>query len=187
MTEPKNKILMGVIAAPHGIKGEVRIKSFSDDPLSLSRYQPLYNEVGREVKILKLRLDKTKLIAQIDGVTDRNEAQELQGMRLFIDRQALDDDLEEDEFYQADLLGFRVVVRDEQGMGQGREEEIGHISGFFNFGAGDLIEVRATSGKSWLIPFSRAAVPVIDKLNQKMEIEPQAAGLVESEEGTEPS
>jgi len=178
MTVSKNKILMGVIAAPHGIKGEVRIKSFSDDPLSLSRYQPLYNETGREVKILKLRLDKTKLIAQIDRVTDRNEARELQGTQLFVDRQALDDDLEEDEFYQADLLGFRAVVRDEQGQG----EEIGRISGFFNFGAGDLVEVRAESGKSWLIPFSRAAVPVIDKLNQQIEIDEQAAGLIDNEE-----
>jgi len=179
MTEQKLKILMGIIVAPQGIKGEVRIKSFSDDPLALSQYQPLYDEGGRQFKILRLRLHKTRLIAQFDGVTSRNAAEDLTGVKLFVDRQALDDDLEEDEFYQSDLLGFRAFLLNEQGL----REEIGHITAFFNFGAGDLVEVSNEGGKSWLIPFTRAAVPVIDSANQQIDIDAEAAGLIESDEG----
>jgi len=168
----KKSILMSVITSPHGLKGEVQIKSFSDDPFALSRYQTLYDEKGKIFRIMSLRLHKAKIVAHIDGVTNRNEAEELAGRQLFVDRQSLDDDLDSDEFYQSDLLGFRAV--DAQAG-----HEIGRISGFFNFGAGDLVEISAASGKSWLIPFSRAAVPVIDREQETMRIDAQAAGLVD--------
>jgi len=164
---------MGVIGAPHGIKGAVRIKSFAEDPLSLMHYQPLYDDRGQVLKILSLRLQKTWLIAHIDGVKNRNEAQALQGIKLFVDRQSLYNDLKNDEFYQSDLLGFRAVAIE--------GEVIGNISGFFNFGAGDLVEISDEDGKSWLIPFSHAAVPVIDENKRQIEVDRLAAGLIEEE------
>jgi len=170
----KKSILIGVIGAPHGIKGELRITSFSDDPYRLSHYQPLYDAQGRQFKILSLRLHKAKLIAQIEGVASRDAAQTLTGTELFVDRENLDDDLEEDEFYQSDLLGFSVVILAEKGQ---ETKEIGHVSAFFNFGAGDLVEVSSDRGESWLIPFSRAAVPIIDKQQLVMHIDAHAAGL----------
>jgi len=179
MENKQKLILIAVIGAPHGIKGAVRIKSFSDDPLALAHYQPLYDESGRPFKILSLNVHKRGLVAQIAGVKNRDEAQLLQGVQLFIDRQSLDDDLDQDEFYQADLLGFRAVALE--------GEIIGNISGFFNFGAGDLVEISDESGKSWLIPFSCAAVPVIDENNRQIKIDRQAAGLIEQKEGEKKS
>jgi len=173
----KKSILIGVIGAPHGIKGELRITSFSDDPSRLGHYQPLYDEQGRQFKILTLRLHQSKLIAQIEGVKNRDEAQALTGIQLFVERDKLDDDLERDEFYQSDLLGFRVVATTD------KQDLIGHISGFFNFGAGDLVEIRNDKGGSWFIPFSRAAVPVIDEQQRQIEVDKVAAGLVDEEKG----
>jgi len=171
----KKSILIGVIGAPHGIKGELRITSFSDDPYRLSHYQPLYDAQGREFKILSLRLHKTKIIAQIEGIANRDAAQALTGTELYVDRESLEEDLEEDEFYQSDLLGFSVMVLAEGELEARRE--IGHVSAFFNFGAGDLLEVSNDMGESWLIPFSRAAVPIIDKQQLIMHIDAHAAGL----------
>jgi len=178
MIEQKKLIMMGIIGTPHGIKGEVRIKSFAEDPFALSRYHPLYDDKGKNVTIVSLRLHKTQLIAQIDGVTNRDAAQKLQGMQLFVERQSLDDDLDEDEFYQTDLIGFRVIALD----AQGKDETIGRISAFFNFGAGDLVEIKNEAGKSWLVPFSRAAVPLIDKKQEIIRLDRLAAGLVAGEE-----
>jgi len=178
MVKQQKSILMAIIGGPHGIKGEVRLKSFSEDPDHLRHYQPLYDAQGQHFKIVSLRVHKNKLIVQFDGVTTCDEAQALRGRQLFVARHALDDDLAEDEFYHADLLGFSVVALD----ADVDAEKIGDISGFFNFGAGELVEIRGTSGKSWLIPFSKAAVPVIDQHNRQIKIDMLAAGLIEQED-----
>jgi len=175
MIQQQKSILMAVIGAAHGLKGEVRIKSFSDDPFALSRYHVFYDNEGRKFRILNLRQHKAQIIAQIEGVTNRDGAQLLRGVQLFVDRQFFDDDLEEDEFYQADLIGFHALTFDGTDMG----EEIGHISGFFNFGAGDLVEISDKKGKSWLVPFSHMAVPVIDKDKRQIGVDRLAAGLVD--------
>jgi len=176
MIKEKKSILMGVIGAAHGIKGEVRIKSFSDDPFALIRYAPIYDALGRHFTILNLRLHKTRLIAQIEGIKTREEAQALRDTELFVDRQSFDDDLEEDEFYQTDLLGFAAFALEEDGQ---EAKQIGHVSAFFNFGAGDLVEISNDAGVSWLVPFTHEAVPVIDRQKKSLHINRQAAGLVE--------
>jgi len=170
----KKSILMAIIGSPHGIKGELHIKSFSDDPFALRDYPPLYDTQGRQFKIVKLRAHKTRLIGQIEGVTSREAAQNLQGVELFIDRDNFYEDLDDDEFYQTDLLGFRVYDIK-------CKRELGTVSGFFNFGAGDLVEIREQAGKSWLIPFTHAAVPVIDEEKGEVGIDSQAAGLVDED------
>jgi 16S rRNA processing protein RimM len=148
------RVCVGVVGAPHGIRGEVRIKSHTAEPLDITAYGPLTTEDGRTVKIRKARLAKDMVIATLDGVNDRNAVETLKNQRLYIDRDKLPEP-DEDEWYYADLIG--LDVRDTDG------ETIGTVLSVQDFGGGELLEVRrpGTPG-TVLVPFSRAAVPVVD-------------------------
>ena len=172
MTE--TDILMGVIGAAHGIKGEVRVKSFAADPVALGDYGPLRAKDGRTFTVKTIRAAKEVVIVRFAEVADRTQAEALSGTELFVDREALPDDLEEEEFYHADLMGMAVV--DENGAA------IGTVLALHDFGAGDILEIRPQGGKSLMIPFTRAAVPEISLVERRMRIDSQAAGLVEDED-----
>ena len=113
MPNLKNPVQMAVIGAAHGIKGEVRVKTFTGDPLALGDYGPLYATDGRRFEMLDIRPARTVVVVRFKGVADRNAAEALNGTELFVDRSALPDDGEEGEFYHADLVG--LAVRDENG------------------------------------------------------------------------
>lgn len=149
----KDMVLMAVIGAAHGIRGEVRVKPYGDDPLSFTDYGPLEAEDGRTLEVLNARAQKTVVITKFSGVTDRNQAEELNGLKLYIPRDRLPDP-EEDEFYYSDLEGLAVTTVD--------GEDLGKIVAVQDFGAGDLLEVRPKRGRSFYIPFTKAFVPEID-------------------------
>lgn len=174
MTHLKNPVQLGQIGAPHGITGEVRIKSFTDNPLALSNYGPLYDDKGRQFDIEKLRPAKNVIIARLKQVKTREDAEALNGVKLFIERDQLPADLDDDEFYQADLIGLHA--HDDKG------NQCGTVVAFYNFGAGDLLEIRKKNGKQSLIPFSLAAVPEVDIEKGIMIIDPIAAGLNNDDE-----
>lgn len=167
-------ILMAVIGAAHGIKGEVRVKSFAADPTALGDYGPLRARDGRVFTVKTVRPAKEVVIVRFAEVADRNVAETLSGVELYVDRAALPDDLEEEEFYHADLVGLEVI--DEN------DAAVGTVLAVHDFGAGDIIEVRPGSGKSLMIPFTRAAVPDISLSKRRMRIDSQAAGLVDDED-----
>lgn len=169
MSKPEKPVLMAVIGSAHGTRGEVRVKSFTADPMALGAYGLLYDKTGKSYRIKSLRPQKTVVIVHFEGVDNRTLAEMLQGTELFIDRARLPDDLEDDEFYQNDLLGFTVCDPD------GRE--IGYITAFFNFGGGDIVELAIKGGKNRLIPFTKAAVPHIDIATRQIVVDPVAAGL----------
>ncbi|WP_034460152.1 ribosome maturation factor RimM [Bartonella koehlerae] len=146
----KNKVCLAIIGMPHGIKGDVLLKILSAEPQRLKTYGILYDDMGHPYEILTLRIQKKNAIVHFKGVEDRNAAKVLRGIHLYVARDQLLDDLTEDEFYQVDLIGLRV----QDCAGQ----ILGNVSGFFNFGAGDLLEMRLNTGKTVLIPFSKAAV-----------------------------
>ncbi len=150
-----NKLLMGRIGAAHGIKGEVRIQSFTEDPLSLVDYGPMStNKPGLTIKILAARTTTNVLVARLEGINDRNAAEKLNGVELFVDRALLPDPDDEDDFYHADLLGLRVQLSDGTSLGT--------VSAIPNFGAGDILEVRdERTGDTFLYPFTKAVVPEI--------------------------
>lgn len=177
MAKLENPVQLGVIGAPHGIKGEVRVKTFTDDPTSLGDYGPLTTEDGMTLTVQSMRTSKTVVIVRFKEVHDRNAAEMLNGKRLFVERSALPDDLEEEEFYHADLIG--VEVRDEAG------ETIGRITAVQNFGAGDILEVRPQHGNSVFIPFTRLAVPAIDLRNGTVTVNREMAGLIDKPEDAE--
>lgn len=179
MPKLKNPVLMATIGAAHGIKGEVRVKTFTGEPLALGDYGRLHASDGRTFAIRDLRPQKDMLVVRFEGVTDRNAAEALNGTELFVDRSVLPDDLEEDEFYHADLIGLAVV--DEMG------EKIGTIRALHDFGGGDIIEIATSGGRSELIPFTKAAVPAIDVAGGTVTIDTAAAGLRNEEGEDEPS
>lgn len=155
MPAPDKKILMGKIGAAHGIKGEVRITTYTGHPEAIASYGPLETDrPGLSVTIESARLNKTVLVARLEGVRDRNAAELLNGVSLFIDREQLPDPDDEDDFYHADLIG--LDARLESGV------SIGAVSALLNYGAGDLIEVRdPRSGDTFLYPFTRTVVPTV--------------------------
>ena len=168
-----NFVRLATIAAAHGIKGDVKLVVFTADPLGLSSYGKLFDENGRSFKIDHIRKTGNAVIAHFSGIDDRNSAEALNGIALYVDRQQLPDDLEEDEFYQTDLIGLRV--RDETG------QVIGKVNAVFDFGGGDILELKIEGEGLKLIPFSKAAVPEIDIGEGFISIDRLAAGLVDDD------
>ena len=175
MTKPQNPVQMAVIGAAHGIKGELRVKTFTGEPLALADYGPLYARDGRAFQIIDIRPANTVVVVRFKGVGDRNAAEALAGTELFVDRSMLPDDGEEDEFYHADLVGLEV--RDETGAA------IGKVVAVHNFGGGDILDVTLAGRKGVLIPFTQAAVPQVSIAEGFVRVDPAAAGLVEDEDG----
>ncbi|WP_274627183.1 ribosome maturation factor RimM [Arvimicrobium flavum] len=174
MTALKNPVQMAVIGAAHGIKGELRVKSFTGDPLALAEYGPLFAKDGRKFSIIDIRPANNVVVVRFKGVQDRNAAETLIGTELFVERSTLPDDGDQDEFYHADLVGLKV--RDDTGT------EIGRVTAVQNFGGGDLLEIALSGRHEVLVPFSAAAVPEVSVAAGYVRIDPVAAGLVDTDD-----
>jgi 16S rRNA processing protein RimM len=148
------RVLLGEIGAAQGLKGEVRIRSFTEDEAAIADYRPLEDEMGRVVEIETLRATPKALIARVKGVTTREGAEALTGTKLYVPRSRLPE-REEEEWYHSDLIGL-VALNREGGT-------IGTVVAIQNFGAGDLIELKpASGGPTVLVPFTRETAPEID-------------------------
>lgn len=167
----EHPILLGVVGGAHGIKGELRVKSFTEDPLDIKAYGPLFDAAGNRYTIRSARVQKTVVVVTIAEISDRDHAGRLNGTELFVDRSALPED-EEDGFYQADMIGMAVET-----VGGA---PVGTIVAFHDFGAGEVVEIKPERGPTVMIPFSEAAVPEIDAGRGVMVVEPVAAGLVDA-------
>lgn len=190
---PQNLVVLGVFGAAHGLKGEIRLKSYTEEPLAIASYAPLLTKSGRQIKLASLRQAKDVLIARVEGVSDRTGAEQLVNLQLFVERAALGTPEDEDEFFHADLIG--LVARDEAG------NRIGTVTGLFDFGAGDIVEVTpddaqgapdsAKGGpggaKPLLLPFTKAVVPLVDiKAGHIVVVLPEETGAAdEAEEASE--
>ncbi len=155
MIEKNRRILLGRIAAPHGIRGDVVIESYAGEPQAIAAYGPLESEDGkRRLEISVVRTTPKGVIAHVAGVDDRNGAEALKGLTLYVDRVRLPA-AADGEFYRADLVGLAVEDR------EGRK--IGTVVAVENYGAGDILELRLEGkSKTELIPFTDAFVPVVD-------------------------
>ncbi len=172
------RVLMAVIGAPHGVRGEVRIKTFTGDPLALGDYGPLTDAKGKVYTIATLRPAKTVVVARIKELTTREAAEAANGTELFVARSRLPDDLDEDEFYQADLIGLDAVDPD--------DAKLGSVKAMHDFGAGDIVELTLSSGGTAMVPFTRAAVPEISLSARRIVVDPAAAGLLPDEDEETP-
>ena len=152
---PRDRVSVGVITGAHGIKGEVKLKSFTADPEAIADYAPLTSEDGTRSFTLRITgAVKGGFAARLSGVTTKEEADALRGLRLFVPRDRLPS-LPDDEFYHADLIGLLVV--DTGGA------ELGRVKSVQNHGAGDILEIHGPGLKSTvLLPFTLDAVPTVD-------------------------
>ena len=150
-----NLILVGQVAGAFGVRGEVKITAFTEDPLNLLTYKTLQRQDGAlALTLVSGRAAKGQVIGRAKEVTTREQAEALRGLKLYLPREALPP-ADEDEFYLADLIGLKAV--DPAGA------PVGRIKAVQNFGAGDLLEIEpAAGGPTWWLPFTREAVPRVD-------------------------
>ncbi len=165
------RICLGQIGAAHGVRGEVRLRSFTADPAAIANYGPLQTEDGRVFEITSLRPAKDYFVATLSGIADRNAAERLANTKLYVPRERLPEPEQPGEYYHADLIGLAVVDR--------AGKRLGSVIAVHNFGAGDLIEVKPdASGKTEFVVFSETNVPTVDIAAGKIVIDLPA---VESE------
>ncbi len=158
------RVCIAQIGAAHGVRGEVRLKAFTEDPLSVARYGPLESEDGQQrFEIEAVRPAKDILVARLKGVADRDAAERLKNLRLYVAREKLPK-AAKDEFYYADLVGLTATRQN--------GETIGTVKAVHNFGAGDLIEIEPAGGTTIMLPFSESTVPVVDIAGGRIVVEP---------------
>lgn len=162
---PERRVVLCVIGAPHGVRGECRVKSFCEEPAAIGDYGPLFAGDGQVFEVEALRpLKDDMLVVRFAGIDDRDVIARLTGRELFVDRNTLPE-AEEETFYHADLLGLAIVDLD--------GAPVGTLMAIHNFGAGDMLELRpASGGQTWLQPFSKRAVPGIDLAARRITIDP---------------
>jgi 16S rRNA processing protein RimM len=166
------RVCVARIGAPHGLRGEVRLWTFTEDPFAVTRYGPLSTKDGaRQLEVARARAAKDHLVATLTGVTTREEAERLNCVELYIARDTLPA-TDEGEFYHADLIGLAAV--DVAG------KPLGTVAAIHNFGAGDIIEIAPAHGPTLMLPFTDAVVPTVDVAGGRVVIE--MPGEIEGDE-----
>ncbi len=145
---PTKPVCVGVVIAAHGIKGRVKVKSFTDPPDALQHYQTLQNKQGQPLKIVHCTFNRNIARIEFAAIDNRDAAEALCGTEIYVPRETLPP-LEDDDFYHADLIGLTVF--DAAGT------QRGVVTAIYNFGAGDVVEIGDE-----LIPFTKAHIPHID-------------------------
>lgn len=167
-------VCLGVVGRPHGVRGLVRIRPFTEDPRAIAAYGPLTDrKTGRQFAVSVANVAKGVVIARIEGVDDRAAAEALGGTELWVAREALPEIEEKEAYYHLDIIGLRAVA------GDGRV--IGDVVAVENYGAGDLLEVRTPEGRRVMMPFTRRYVPEVDIEGGRVVIQP-AAGMLDEDE-----
>ena len=156
-------ICVARIGAAHGVRGAVKLWTFTDDPLAVKRYGPLATKDGaRHFEVASAREAKGHLVATFKDVTTREAAERLNGVELYVAREKLPD-TDENEYYHADLIGLAAVTS--------TDDPLGRVVAIHNFGAGDIIEIAPPRGATMLLPFTNAVVPTVDLAGGRVVIE----------------
>ncbi|WP_407177886.1 ribosome maturation factor RimM [Bradyrhizobium sp. STM 3562] len=157
------KVCVARIGAAHGVRGAVRLWTFTEDPFAVKRYGPLSTKEGtRQLELASAREAKGHLIAQFKGIATREEAERLNGLELYVPREKLPA-TDDGEYYHADLIGLAAVTA--------AGEPLGRVIAIHNFGAGDILEIAPPAGATMLLPFSNAVVPTVDIAGGRVIIE----------------
>jgi 16S rRNA processing protein RimM len=151
------------IGAAHGVRGAVKLWTFTEDPFAVRHYGPLQTKDGkRQFEVAQAREARDHLVATFKGVSTRDEAERLNGIELYVAREKLPA-TDEDEYYHADLIGLAAVTT--------TGDALGRVVAIHNFGAGDIIEITPPKGTTMLLPFSNAVVPEVDLAGGRVVIE----------------
>jgi 16S rRNA processing protein RimM len=156
-------ICVARIGAAHGVRGAVKLWTFTEDPLAVRHYGPLTTKDGtRQFEVTHAREARDHLVATLKGIATREEAERLNGVELYIARDKLPE-TDEGEYYHADLIGLAAVTA--------ADVPIGRVIAIHNFGAGDIIEIAPPHGATLLLPFTNAVVPTVDLAGGRVVIE----------------
>lgn len=172
----EDRICLGAVAGVHGIKGEVKVKSFTEIDTDLDKYGLVEDEAGKRQFELKVTGHSKELLrVKIKGVDDRTEAEKLIGTAFYVSRDVLPE-LDGDEYYEADLIGLQVKDRN-------TNEEAGTVAGLYNFGAGEIIEIKVkATGKLEMLPFTRQYVPEVNVKDGYIIVESVLLNFMKDEE-----
>ncbi len=165
------RVCLGLIVGAKGLRGEVRIKAFTQDPAAVAAYGPVTASDGRTFRLSVTGMSKGTVVARIEGLADRNSAEALKGLELFVDRAKLPVP-EKGTFYYADLVGLSVALT--------TGESVGKVSGVDNFGGGDVLEITTNSGQSVAVPFTDTVIAGVDLAAGTVAINP-VPGLFDDE------
>jgi 16S rRNA processing protein RimM len=158
-----SQICVARIGAAHGVRGAVKLWTFTEDPLAVKRYGPLTTKDGaRQFEVTHAREAKGHLVATLKGIATREDAERLNGVELYVAREKLPA-TGQDEYYHADLIGLAAVNT--------ANEPLGKVIAIHNFGAGDIIEIAPPDGATVLLPFTSAVVPSVDVAGGRVVIE----------------
>ena len=156
-------ICIARIGAAHGVRGAVKLWTFTEDPLAVLRYGTLATQDGtRQFVVTHAREAKGHLVATLKGIATRDDAERLNGIELYIARDKLPA-TDEGEYYHADLVGLAAV--------NVTGEPLGRVTAIHNFGAGDIVEIAPPHGAPMLLPFTNAVVPTVDLAGGRLVIE----------------
>src|ERR1700743_274183 len=172
-----SQICVARIGAAHGVRGQVKLWTFTEDPFAVKEYGPLSTKDGsRQFEVTHVREAKDHLVATLKGVATRNDAERLNGIELYVSGDKLPA-TEDDEYYHADLIGLAAVTT--------ADEPLGRVLAIHNFGAGDIIEIAPPQGSTLLLPFTNGVVPTVDLAGGRVVIDlPQEInGEAEGEDG----
>jgi 16S rRNA processing protein RimM len=157
------QICIARIGAAHGVRGAVKLWTFTEDPLAVVHYGPLFTRDGaRQFEVTHAREAKGHLVATLKGILTREEAERLNGVELYVARDKLPA-TDEDEYYHADLIGLAAV--------DAADEPLGRVVAIHNFGAGDIIEIAPPHGPTMLLQFTNAVVPSVDLKGGRVVVE----------------
>jgi 16S rRNA processing protein RimM len=157
------KICIARIGAAHGVRGAVKLWTFTEDPLAVMQYGALATKDGaRSFEVANAREAKGHLVATLKGIATREDAERLNGIELYVAREKLPA-TDDDEYYHADLIGLTAV--------NAANEPLGRVIAIHNFGAGDIIEIAPPHGATMLLPFTNAVVPSVDLTAGRVVIE----------------
>lgn len=171
MTAP---VCVARIGAAHGVRGAVRLWTFTEDPLAVKDYGPLMTKDGaRQFEVTHAREAKDHLVVTLKGVASRDDAERLNGLELYVPRDRLPE-TDDGEYYHTDLIGLAAVTTTEQPLGK--------VIAIHNFGAGDIIEIAPPQGATMLLPFTNAVVPTVDLAGGRVVID-----LPQEIDGDDPS
>ena len=166
----ETSICLGAIVAAHGVKGLVKVACFTAEPTAITTYGPLTDDSGkRQFKLELIGPTKGGVLARIPGIADRDAAEALKGIRLYVPRDALPA-TEEEEYYHADLVGLAAHWTD--------GTVLGRVIAVLNYGAGDVLEIARETGPTLMVPFTREAVPLVDLAARSLSVAP-LPGLAE--------
>src|SRR5882757_6482458 len=160
---PTSVICVARIGAAHGVRGAVKLWTFTEDPLAVKYYGPLTTKDGaRQFELTHVRAAKDHLVATLKGVATREDAERLNGIELYIAREQLPA-TDDDEYYHADLIVLAAVTS--------ADAPLGRVIALHDFGAGTIIEIAPPQGATMLLPFTNAVVPTVDLAGGRVVIE----------------